>query len=118
MLEERMKSVFLQALEQVPAVRDSYLEEACKGNPKLRLEVAALLRAHEQAGDFLRKTPRLSGQGAGAGAAIEAQRGRSYVRCPRPQRAASGRRCYGAGGRRSQCGKDQDAINDFEIESD
>ncbi len=66
-----MKEVFSLALERVPAERGRFLEEACKADPKLRLQVESLLRAHERAGDFLAKTPRLSadavelGQGEG-----------------------------------------------------
>jgi serine/threonine protein kinase/TPR repeat protein len=44
------------ALELHPAERPAYLDRACADNATLRLQVEALLRAHEQAGDFLSKT--------------------------------------------------------------
>lgn len=46
--------IFQNAIEIAdPAKRARYLENACKGNPKLRAEVEALLKAHEKAGDYL-----------------------------------------------------------------
>ena len=45
---------FQNAIEiEDPAKREQYLEIACKGNPKLLAEVEALLKAHEEAGDYL-----------------------------------------------------------------
>src|SRR5262245_5275671 len=42
------KSVFLEAIElTAPAERAAYLGRARQGNPQLRAEVEALLRAHE-----------------------------------------------------------------------
>jgi serine/threonine protein kinase/WD40 repeat protein len=42
------KSIFLQAIEAASgADRAAYLDQACQGNPPLRAEVDALLRAHE-----------------------------------------------------------------------
>src|SRR5215467_11586500 len=41
------KSVFLEAFEIASSSeRAAYLDQACKGNPQLRAEVEALLRAH------------------------------------------------------------------------
>ena len=58
--EERIKEIFAQALEKKsPAEREKYLAEACQGDPELRQEVESLLRAGEQAGDFLGKTMRI-----------------------------------------------------------
>jgi serine/threonine protein kinase/parvulin-like peptidyl-prolyl isomerase/Tfp pilus assembly protein PilF len=55
--EERIKEIFAQALEKKsPAEREAYLDEGCKGEPELRRQVESLLRAHEQAGEFLDKT--------------------------------------------------------------
>ena len=46
--------IFQNAIEiGNPAERARYLENACKNDPKLRAEVDALLKAHEQAGDYL-----------------------------------------------------------------
>jgi WD40 repeat protein len=57
---DRLKEVFAQALRtEAPAERESYLAEACKGDPELREQVDSLLRAHEQAGDFFSQTVRL-----------------------------------------------------------
>jgi len=47
--------IFQDAIEiEDPAKREDYLENACEGDQKLRAEVEALLRAHEQAGDYLK----------------------------------------------------------------
>jgi eukaryotic-like serine/threonine-protein kinase len=55
--EKRIKEIFGQALEKTsPAERDKYLAEACQGDQALRREVESLLRAGEQAGDFLGQT--------------------------------------------------------------
>ena len=54
---DRLKETFTQALGiKSPAERERYLAEACKGQPELRAQVESLLRAHEQAGDFLGQT--------------------------------------------------------------
>ncbi len=48
------ESIFLQALE-IPSLADraAYLERACGANRQLRSEVEALLRTHQNTGDFL-----------------------------------------------------------------
>jgi WD40 repeat protein len=50
---ERIKEIFLLALEKKPAERESYLAESCQNDLELRQQVEALLLAHEQAGKFL-----------------------------------------------------------------
>ena len=46
--------IFQNAIEiEDSAKRAKYLENACEGDEKLRAEVYALLKAHEQAGDYL-----------------------------------------------------------------
>src|ERR1039458_4334405 len=56
----RIKEIFAQALERKsPAEREKYLAEVCQGDPELRRELESLLRAGEQAGDFLGKTVQL-----------------------------------------------------------
>ena len=46
--------IFQNAIEiEYPAKRARYLENACKEDPKLRVEVEALLKAHGEAGSFL-----------------------------------------------------------------
>jgi len=46
--------VFLEALEKPTAEqRAGYLDEVCRDNPHLRAELASLLKAHNEAGDFL-----------------------------------------------------------------
>ena len=48
------KRIFGEALALTdPTQRARYLERACAANPELRREVESLLRAHEQAGNFL-----------------------------------------------------------------
>lgn len=51
------QKIFLQALEHEPSRRQAYVEAVCASNPALRLEIESLLRAHEQAGNFLGKIP-------------------------------------------------------------
>ncbi len=52
------EDVFEQALRITdPAERAAYVEAACGGNEELRAEVEALLRAHEEAGSFLKPVP-------------------------------------------------------------
>jgi WD40 repeat protein/serine/threonine protein kinase len=46
--------IFQNAIEiEDPVERARYLENACKNAPKLRVEVEALLKAHEKVGDYL-----------------------------------------------------------------
>src|SRR5262249_61228180 len=53
-----MMSIFCGALEQVSAEeRAAYLESACGDDAELRGRIEALLRAHEQAGDFFPEKP-------------------------------------------------------------
>ncbi len=55
---ERAKEAFAEALEVGPADRAAVLDRACRGDPALRAEVEAMLRAHEEAGGFLRDPSR------------------------------------------------------------
>jgi serine/threonine protein kinase len=48
-----INDLFHRALEQPPAGRSAWLDEACGGDLALRAEVASLLAAHEQAEDFI-----------------------------------------------------------------
>jgi serine/threonine protein kinase/tetratricopeptide (TPR) repeat protein len=48
-------SIFAAALKKPPAERAAYLDEACAGDPALRAEVEALLRAHAEAGSGLQQ---------------------------------------------------------------
>src|SRR6266853_3490333 len=58
--EERLKELFAQALERkTPEEREEFLAEACQDQPEMRSQVESLLRAHEQAGDFLSQTIKL-----------------------------------------------------------
>src|SRR5215467_6918125 len=58
--EERLKELFVQALEYKSAAeREKFLAEASKDQPELRSQVESLLRAHQQAGDFLGQTIQL-----------------------------------------------------------
>jgi hypothetical protein len=49
----KAEKIFLKALEQEPTRRPAFVEAACGNNHALRKEVNSLLRAHDQAGDFL-----------------------------------------------------------------
>src|SRR5262245_34300897 len=47
------RAIFIEALDRdTPADRAAYLDEACAGDPALRERVEALLRSHEEAGEF------------------------------------------------------------------
>jgi WD40 repeat protein/tRNA A-37 threonylcarbamoyl transferase component Bud32 len=53
-----LRAIFLNALEiEDREQRKAYLDDACRGDDKLRADVEALLAAHEQAGDFLGGPP-------------------------------------------------------------
>jgi len=52
------EAIFHRAVEiSGECERAAYVAEACRGNPELQAEVEALLKAHEQAGDFLESPP-------------------------------------------------------------
>jgi serine/threonine protein kinase/WD40 repeat protein len=52
------RAVFLEALAMnTPEERASYLDAACRDKPELRQRVETLLRAHDQAGGFLKHGP-------------------------------------------------------------
>jgi len=65
--EEHIRELFSQALERVPAARGPFLEDACKGDRELYDQLESLLGAHERAGEFLQKAPRLPLPGAKLG---------------------------------------------------
>ncbi|MFO1514299.1 MAG: ECF-type sigma factor [Verrucomicrobiota bacterium] len=50
-------AVFAQAIQVPPAARTAFLDDACAGDGSLRAKVELLLRAHDQAGNFLEKPP-------------------------------------------------------------
>src|SRR5262245_46911275 len=53
--EPRLRELFGKALEcPTPAEQDAHLERACQGDPALRAQLDELLRAHRDAGSFLR----------------------------------------------------------------
>ena len=43
---ERLEAIFFEALELPPHERSAFVEEACGGDPELRVEVEAVLAAH------------------------------------------------------------------------
>jgi predicted unusual protein kinase regulating ubiquinone biosynthesis (AarF/ABC1/UbiB family) len=49
--------VFAEAFQLPPGERSAYLERACGADEELRQRVERLLKAHDQAGDFLEKPP-------------------------------------------------------------
>ena len=52
---EKIKSIFLEAYKKKTAQeRNDYLDDVCRDDMNLRVEVEALLEAHNQAGDFLK----------------------------------------------------------------
>ncbi|MGH9824411.1 MAG: FHA domain-containing protein [Blastocatellia bacterium] len=52
---ERIKAVFLQALDRNPDDRSRFLDIACGGDLNLRSEVESLIRSHERAGAFIER---------------------------------------------------------------
>jgi len=52
---QQVEEVFLSALEQPLENRAAYLRSVCAGDESLRTEVEAMLRSHEQAGDFMER---------------------------------------------------------------
>src|SRR4051794_33171323 len=48
-----LEDIFLAAVEKAPADRAAYLDGACGTDAKLRAQVEALLRSHEEAGSLL-----------------------------------------------------------------
>jgi serine/threonine protein kinase len=50
-----VNELFHRALDLPVAERDAFLDRECAGNPGLRAEVASLLAAHSDAGDFIEK---------------------------------------------------------------
>jgi signal transduction histidine kinase/tRNA A-37 threonylcarbamoyl transferase component Bud32 len=54
---DRLESLFAAALQEPPADRSAYLDQACADDPALRQRVEALLRARAAAGSFLEASP-------------------------------------------------------------
>ena len=53
---DRLLDLFSEAMElKSPAESARFLAEVCPGEPELREQLETLLRAHEQAGPFLKK---------------------------------------------------------------
>src|SRR2546425_7409272 len=50
---QKIDQVFQSALDLAPSRRAIFLDEACAGDSELRREVESLLKAHEDAGDFI-----------------------------------------------------------------
>jgi eukaryotic-like serine/threonine-protein kinase len=60
------ETIFHAALDLADNERGPYVDKACAGNPQLRAEVEALLRAHAEAGSFLEKGPLMRGKSPAA----------------------------------------------------
>jgi serine/threonine protein kinase len=71
---QRVRQVFEAAVEQDPARRALFLEEACSGDAALRSEVESLLASHEEPGGILEKPVYEAAAGL-----LEADRGISLV---------------------------------------
>jgi eukaryotic-like serine/threonine-protein kinase len=54
---EKIQALFGDAVERPAGERAAFLGKACEGDSELRDEVESLLRAHDQAGDFLARPP-------------------------------------------------------------
>jgi serine/threonine protein kinase/tetratricopeptide (TPR) repeat protein len=84
----RAKEIFLAAVGQPGlAERAAFLGEACGADEALRRQVEALLRQHEQGGDFLESPS------AGPGKTVDSDQGRAVsLAAPVPRPEAVGRR--------------------------
>src|SRR6266550_580612 len=60
--------VFSAVVELAVAERAAYLDKACLGDSELRKRIEALLREHDELGDFLEKPPPKGATQPGAGA--------------------------------------------------
>ena len=58
---ELVQTIFAGALERDPADRARWLDVACANQPLVRARVDALMRSHQEAGDFLALDPPASG---------------------------------------------------------
>ena len=58
---DREEEIFAAALSLTPEQRAAFLDQACGGDAVLRQRVAALLQAHDQAGEFLEPAPPAAG---------------------------------------------------------
>ena len=54
--ERRLEEIFSAARDLPPLERTAFLERACGGDAELRREADSLLAAHDQAGQFLKRT--------------------------------------------------------------
>ena len=54
---ERMKALFAEAQPLSPAERESFLNQACAGNPELRDELQELLAVEDRRKGFLEESP-------------------------------------------------------------
>jgi tetratricopeptide (TPR) repeat protein len=80
------RDLFLGALERTPAERAAYLDGACAGDAALRQRVEALLRAHDEPGQFLSEAKPEGAGGAGTPAPADPGDTATY----RPGAAAAG----------------------------
>jgi hypothetical protein len=67
---DRLKKIFAEVLKTSPPERERFLAETYEGHSELRREVESLLRAHENAGDFLCETAPMVGTGIRASPAL------------------------------------------------
>src|SRR5262249_9127602 len=80
------RDIFIAALEKTdPVERSAYLDQACGGNTALRRRVEVLLRASDQAGNFL-ETP--AGEQVAADAGVSAVRTEGTEASGQPPAAA------------------------------
>ncbi|HEV3062801.1 MAG TPA: tetratricopeptide repeat protein [Vicinamibacterales bacterium] len=94
---QRVKETFASALEQHPDLRPAFLDAACAGDPALREEVEALLRADAESGGFIEQ-PALLGLALDALAANERQEDGQESNIGRVLGSYSIEQCIGRGG--------------------
>jgi hypothetical protein len=58
---QQVKRLFHQALDLRPDEQKAFLDRACIDNEDLRRKVESLLRAHEQAGEFIAEPALIEG---------------------------------------------------------
>jgi len=82
-------AVFAAALELPADQRGAYLDQACAGNASLRRQVEALLRVHDDSGEFFNKLASATRLGSSEGVMPDS---RGATRIPRTPSARPGDR--------------------------
>src|SRR5215207_2330922 len=61
---DRLIDLFNEAKDKPPAERYRFIDEACPDDSALKEQIISLLRAHDEAADFLQPSPLMSSAGS------------------------------------------------------